>query len=279
MKYLLIIVFLILLIAYTEIMIFVGIAIVIIGIVIAITQKEKSSPNKNKTNNLPSQKTDYPYSYKQEYNNEYKTPSYYITQEDIEKKDFPSSLLYPKETISIVNNFFARKKIVFTGDLENYPYRKDIAKKLWELGADIDSNVSKNTNIVIVGNNPGSWKEDTIENLQSDYEIYEMDEFELLEIIEKIESKEIDTEINNAFRNSVFYFNGNFRYFYNSNLKLLVNDRGGTVSNTLTTSVHYFVIGDNCNSTLYQKAYQWELKGKYNIKIIDENQFIELLNI
>ncbi len=60
---------------------------------------------------------------------------------------------YPKQVDS--NNYFSGKKIVLTGSLETYA-RNDLTKKLQNLGADVVSSVSKNTDLVIAGKEAGS---------------------------------------------------------------------------------------------------------------------------
>jgi len=50
-----------------------------------------------------------------------------------------------------------RKKVVFTGDLRNFT-RQEAAHLLKELGADVNTSISKNTDFVIIGNNPGPSK-------------------------------------------------------------------------------------------------------------------------
>ncbi len=60
---------------------------------------------------------------------------------------------YPN--IRVESNFFTGKKIVLTGALDNFS-RGDLTKKLQDLGADVVSSVSKNTDLVIAGNDAGS---------------------------------------------------------------------------------------------------------------------------
>lgn len=61
------------------------------------------------------------------------------------------------------NPFFDRR-VVITGDFEIH--RKELAKKLKSMGADINSSISKQTNFVIIGKNPGPSKMNTIEKLK-----------------------------------------------------------------------------------------------------------------
>lgn len=55
----------------------------------------------------------------------------------------------------IYNENFTNKNIVLTGELEHYS-RGELTKMLEGFGAHVVSSVSKNTNLVIVGENPGS---------------------------------------------------------------------------------------------------------------------------
>ncbi len=59
---------------------------------------------------------------------------------------------------------FYRKKVVFTGDLMTFR-RKEAAHKVKLLGADINTSISKRTDFVIIGNNPGPAKMLKIEKL------------------------------------------------------------------------------------------------------------------
>lgn len=60
---------------------------------------------------------------------------------------------YPN--INVKSNYFTGKKIVLTGGLDNFS-RGDLTKKLQDLGADVVSSVSKNTDLVIAGKDAGS---------------------------------------------------------------------------------------------------------------------------
>lgn len=53
------------------------------------------------------------------------------------------------------DNYFAGKKIVLTGGLDNFA-RNDLTKLLQNMGADVTSSVSKNTDLVIAGHDAGS---------------------------------------------------------------------------------------------------------------------------
>lgn len=62
---------------------------------------------------------------------------------------------YYMETEAMENEFFQGKTLVITGSLENYN-RKDLKASLEALGAKVTGSVSRNTDYLIVGKNPGS---------------------------------------------------------------------------------------------------------------------------
>ena len=64
---------------------------------------------------------------------------------------------------NILNPFYA-KKVVFTGILQTMT-RDEAAKKVKDLGADIDTGVTKRTDFVIVGQGAGPSKLKKIEDL------------------------------------------------------------------------------------------------------------------
>ncbi|QJC33534.1 NAD-dependent DNA ligase LigA [Enterobacteriaceae endosymbiont of Donacia provostii] len=62
------------------------------------------------------------------------------------------NIIYPKNNIK--NNVFYQKQVSITGKF-SFSKRKDIINKLIILGANINTNISKKTNILILGTNPG----------------------------------------------------------------------------------------------------------------------------
>lgn len=97
-----------------------------------------------------------------------------LEAEEVENKDTP----------------FFQKKVVFTGVLNSYPIREDVANMLRKYGADINGSISKKTNIVIVGNGCGPSKMKKIEELQGQgFDIKVMYEPEFLEIVKKYQIK------------------------------------------------------------------------------------------
>lgn len=80
------------------------------------------------------------------------------------------------------NNPFYDKKVVITGVFS--VDRSEIALKLKEMGADIDSGVTKKTSFIIVGNDPGPSKLKKVENYKSQgYNIQILNENQLNELI------------------------------------------------------------------------------------------------
>lgn len=102
----------------------------------------------------------------------------------VTKLPLPDSEIENKETP------FYRKRVVFTGNLSAFPYREEIASLLKQYGADINSSISKRTDIVIMGKGAGPSKMKKIEELQAEGEsIQVMNESEFIEILEKYDIK------------------------------------------------------------------------------------------
>ena len=81
---------------------------------------------------------------------------------------------------------FFQKKVVITGSLDYFPIREELAKLLKSYGADINGNISKKTNIVIVGHDAGPKKMEKIYQLLDDgYFIQLFSEQDLLNIFDK----------------------------------------------------------------------------------------------
>ena len=85
---------------------------------------------------------------------------------------------------------FFHKKVVLTGTLTAFPKREIIAETLKHYGADINTSISKQTDIVIVGAGAGPSKMMKIQDLNtSGCQIRVIEEREFLEIIEKYDIK------------------------------------------------------------------------------------------
>ncbi len=109
-----------------------------------------------------------------------------------DKKHVSSDTVKPLEDNEIENKDtpFYHKKVVLTGNLLSYPKREEIAYILKRYGADINTSISKLTNIVIAGSGAGPSKMQKIDQLTQDgYDIRVIFEDELLEIMEKFNIK------------------------------------------------------------------------------------------
>ena len=88
------------------------------------------------------------------------------------------------------DNYFFGKKVVVSGTYDNWPDRKELAKILKDLGADIDTNIGKKTNILCAGDGVGPKK---IEKMQ--LKISQGDNAEIIDeekIVSILESYSID---------------------------------------------------------------------------------------
>lgn len=79
---------------------------------------------------------------------------------------------------------FFHARTVITGIFTSYPNRDELGKILQSLGADINTSISKRTNIVIVGNGAGPSKIKKIEDLRAEgFDIRVIYESELISIL------------------------------------------------------------------------------------------------
>lgn len=85
---------------------------------------------------------------------------------------------------------FFHSKVVLTGNLVTYPVRETLATTLKKYGADINTSISRKTDMVIVGEGCGPSKMKKIEDLQAQgVDIKVIFEPEFLEIMEKYNIK------------------------------------------------------------------------------------------
>lgn len=88
------------------------------------------------------------------------------------------------EQISNWNTPFFHARTVITGVFGRYPNRNDLARMLRELGADINTAISKKTDIVVIGDGAGPAKIKKIQDLRDQgYDIRIIYEPELIEIL------------------------------------------------------------------------------------------------
>lgn len=109
------------------------------------------------------------------------------TFKHVKAKDMSSDTKKPlaAEDVENKNTSFFQKKVVFTGNLSSFPQREVVAELLKKYGADINTSISRKTNIVVMGNGAGPSKIKKIQELQSaGYDIRVIHEPEFLQILE-----------------------------------------------------------------------------------------------
>lgn len=104
-------------------------------------------------------------------------------------KKIESHLLKQNLNVENTNTLFYNKKIVFTGDMKAIG-RNEASIKIQKLGADINTTISKKTEIVIIGQGAGPSKMKKIEELKAEgcniQLIYEEEFLSLLKYIHEI---------------------------------------------------------------------------------------------
>lgn len=104
----------------------------------------------------------------------------------IKAKDLKSETKQPLDPEKVANKdtTFFMKKVVLTGNLQRFPKREEVAELLRKYGADINTSISRKTDIVIVGTGAGPSKMKKIAELKEQgYEIRVIEEQEFLQII------------------------------------------------------------------------------------------------
>src|SRR5690606_31029362 len=72
--------------------------------------------------------------------------------EAFSSKRIDSSLIYPSEKPKYENHYFYSKKVVITGEFTAFPKQRNrLAQILFDCGADINTSISRNTDLVLVG--------------------------------------------------------------------------------------------------------------------------------
>ena len=96
------------------------------------------------------------------------------------KKPLSDEDIIRKDTV------FYKKKVVFTGTLENFPDRDEIASIIRQYGADVNGSISKKTDIVVKGAGAGPSKMKKIQELQEQgFVIRVIEEPEFMELLKQ----------------------------------------------------------------------------------------------
>ncbi len=83
----------------------------------------------------------------------------FLSKEEIAEmrsRKIDSKYFRPKKNVDPSHPYYL-KKFVITGVFKNFPDRNILAELLYEVGADIDTSITKNIDYVVVGENAG-WK-------------------------------------------------------------------------------------------------------------------------
>lgn len=78
--------------------------------------------------------------------------------QELRSRKIERKYLFPKKELEDQSHFFYGKKIVITGEYDSFPDRNDLAKLFWDVGADIDTGIGKNTDFLITGSDYGPVK-------------------------------------------------------------------------------------------------------------------------
>ena len=90
------------------------------------------------------------------------------------------------EEVENPNTPFFGQKIVITGQFVTFPKRDELGKLLKQYGADMNTSISKKTNIVIMGYAAGPKKKDLIKDLKGQgYDIQVYNEDQLLRVFDE----------------------------------------------------------------------------------------------
>lgn len=87
------------------------------------------------------------------------------------------------------DNYFYNKKIVISGVFDRFPIREELALLLKKFGADINTSISKKTNIFIIGKDCGPAKMAKVFSLKdSGCDIEVIEYFQLYDILDKLQN-------------------------------------------------------------------------------------------
>lgn len=203
------------------------------------------------------------------------------------------------------SNPFYDRKVVITGEFEMS--RNSLASKLKNLGADLNNSISKNTNYVLIGRDPGPSKLDKIEKLIHDgYNIKKLYENDILSILngnwdnyyaEKEIKKELDFTIDHYDKHHLLFENGrniiaSKNLYFGKHLvgKLdlisqIAGNLGAFCDNLIYPETHICVLSDSTLISLkngvkddtinyIQDYYNSNKSIVFNFKFISEEEFL-----
>lgn len=110
------------------------------------------------------------------------------------------------ENVENKENPFYKKKVVISGTYENWPDRNDLASIIKSMGANIDTNVSVRTNILIAGAGVGPKKFEKMQaNIDAGKDAFILKEFDLIPILKELNIKipTITVEVHPASKNNL----------------------------------------------------------------------------
>lgn len=108
---------------------------------------------------------DYKIDFEYQKNNVNRKASFFKDEfENLKERKISSELKIMKTDLIDKSHSFYQKKVVITGIFNNYPIREEMAKLLHDVGADINTSISKKTDIVIIGEKAGPKKLEQISN-------------------------------------------------------------------------------------------------------------------
>lgn len=100
--------------------------------------------------------------------------------------------------------------------------------------------------------------------------------------VKKVFEGTINEGLNNPFRKKEVVFTGTLEYFVRKEAEVLVKKIGGFPAQFVSSRTKYLVVGqydiNRTKSSKIQKAEQLALEG-YNVKIIGEKEFIEMMSV
>jgi len=134
----------------TFLLLLLGVAIIII-IVQASSKKKTSHPSNS---SFTEEKKKNPKKVKQTNNHDIGAEDFMIWKTN----KIPHEYLTPKKDVEDTSSYFYGKKVCISGQLSSFPYRGELAKYLWDAGADVDTSVGKTCGILISGDGTGPSK-------------------------------------------------------------------------------------------------------------------------